>query len=683
MKADFQLTMAGETIQIDTLNAALGDFWFDLSGTVKTKPAPVVDLKFLTSPVKLETLKNFVPGLKEKNLKGSLRLEGTVQGPADEPDKLKFKIKTALIEIGRVEDIIEGFPEIAAGLPETLKIGGALSADVTLSGVAKQIQAIGKARLDALKIIYGEYFHKPAGLPMGADFDITYGEETLTIKKLKLSLGKMGANVSGEIKDFKQPKLDIRISSAGLPLSQIARVVPPAEAYRPGGEITLNLRLSGAAQKLEELSASGEASFKGVNIVFPAARKTLRDLKGKVTLSGRSIKLRDASLTFGRTPLKVEADVKDFSSPRVIFALQSPLFMVEDFLPPERAKNGKSRGSKAPGKKGEVETPARALAGVNAEGRVRIKRLVYKKLELTDLEADLTIDKGVIEVDPMAFNLFQGRCKGYANLDFSGAQPQFRVIADLNGLNVNSILQSQAGIGNVMKGTLSTTLDIRGAGDTYDTLSKTLNGKGKIKIENGSFTGFSMLRGLSSLTGAAGLGGFSKKQTPFDLIDTDFNLADGKVRTDSVKLNFDEYGLSATGYVGLDKSLAYDVLVTVGESMSKRVGRSGIGSLLLNRSGRMVVPLSVSGYLPKPKVSIKKEFLQKQFLEYGAGRLMKQFKGGSKTEAPDILKGILGGLGGKSSQQPRAAPQQEERSREEKKPALDPGQILRDIFKSR
>lgn len=100
LKVDFQITTAGETVRIDTLNGDLGDLWFDVSGTVRIGMATELDLKFLTSPVSMDALKNLVPGLKDIPLKGRLRWEGTVRGPINEPQQLKFRIKPVLTQTG-------------------------------------------------------------------------------------------------------------------------------------------------------------------------------------------------------------------------------------------------------------------------------------------------------------------------------------------------------------------------------------------------------------------------------------------------------------------------------------------------------------------------------------------------------------------------------------------------------
>jgi hypothetical protein len=112
------------------------------------------------------------------------------------------------------------------------------------------------------------------------------------------------------------------------------------------------------------------------------------------------------------------------------------------------------------------------------------------------------------------------------------------------------------------------------------------------------------------------------------------------------------------------------------------MGRSSLGAFFVNREGRIVVPLTVSGAIDRPKVTVNQAFLQQRLLEYGVGRLQKGLLKGSGKEAPDILRGILGGLGGRT-QQPRDAPPRDDRGRAEERAPLDPGRLLRDLLKNR
>ena len=144
MKVDFQVKMEGETVRIENLNADLGELWINVSGTIKIKPTPVLDLKFSTSSITMETLKVFVPALEDKRVKGNLKVEGTVRGPVDKPQEIKFRIKAGVFELGRVEDIIQGFPEISKNLHRELALKGVISAEITASGSPAQLQASGK-----------------------------------------------------------------------------------------------------------------------------------------------------------------------------------------------------------------------------------------------------------------------------------------------------------------------------------------------------------------------------------------------------------------------------------------------------------------------------------------------------------------------------------------------------------
>lgn len=681
MKVDFQATMEGETLRIDDLNTDLGELQFEVSGTVKTKPAPVLNLKFSTSSITMETLKAFVPALEDKRVKGNIKVEGTVRGPVDKPQEINFRIKAGVLELGRMEDLIRGFPEISKNLPRELALKGVISAEITASGSPAQLKASGKALLNDLEINYGENFHKPAGFPLEAEFDITRSGKGLTIKMLKLRLGEMSAQLSGVITDFEKPRVDLRLTTDGFPLDQLSRLVPAAKAYNPGGRAALNLRVNGEARKPRELSATGDISLSGVRIEFPDTGKTLHGLNGKILLSGSNARIREMSLFYGKTAMRLEADVEDFSKPNIIFSFQSPLFLAEDFLTPGKAGNGKSLAAKMGEGKEKSALPVKALKGLYAEGSVNIGRLVHKKVELTELEAKIKMSEGVLTADPVSFNIYGGRFQGVSRVDMSSGEPEFRVIADLNNVDVKRALQGQGKLGKIMRGRLSSSLDISGTGMGFESISRTLKGKGNVRIERGSFTNFSLLNNLSLLTGFAGLNISNRESTPFDLLKGEFNLAEGRVNTHPVTLSFGEYGLSASGHIGLDKSLAYEVQVTLGEALSRKIGGGGVGAFFMNRQGRMVVPLTLKGTISKPTVSVNAEFVQKKLLEYGGRKLQDQFMKGSKTGLPDILGEIFGG-----SEKPppaRTAPLDDAQKRDEEKTRIDPSRLLRDILKNR
>jgi hypothetical protein len=226
-----------------------------------------------------------------------LAVSGSLRGLDGAPQFKDLAVRSTTLDPGL---LLSYYPAGRASLPKDLRLQGAAKLELLASGDAERQRVRANLDLSELDVLLPETFAKPPGtaLVLRVDGDFTPSEARL--RQLGLVLDELELNVSGTVKDFKAPALDLALSAKPFSFDRLVRLMPSvarslAEAKaKAAGDGRLEGHLRGTARSLD---AALELSLMGCKLDVPAARVD-GDLKLSVRAAGDPKRDLAASVAF-------------------------------------------------------------------------------------------------------------------------------------------------------------------------------------------------------------------------------------------------------------------------------------------------------------------------------------------------------------------------------------------------
>lgn len=212
------------------------------------------------------------------------------------------------------------------------------------------------------------------------------------------------------------------------------------------------------------------------------------------------------------------------------------------------------------------------------------------KLPLKRVSAKVNLEKGVLTIDPMAFDLPQGRLTGNVRLDARGDTPKTAVDVRLSGVQLAQFRPKDATVSPI-EGLLLARAKLQGTGESVHQAASTSNGtltvvvpRGEVRAALAELTGINVTRGLGLLIRN------DQEHTPVRCGVADFAVAQGKMS--AKHLVFDTKDVLITGKGSVD-------LETEGLDLTIR------GEPKKLRLVRLRSPVTIQGPLRKPDIGIQ------------------------------------------------------------------------------
>ncbi len=609
-----QAGQATPVVEIDPLTLRLHTLTLTARGRVANPTSPVVDLTVKSDEARLSGWGEVVPALAGASLGGRAVLEATVRGRLLEPN--------ALDVAGTVR--LTGLEVRHASLPEPLSEG-----EATLRFAGKRVS------LEPFRAKLGRSpLSLTAELP---DFSRRYVRFTLESPKLDLDpLIAAGAAASGAGSPGAAGSPPL--AQPAKPAEQARPLLPPPAASRPGALPTPS--------------------------PHPAYRPGTRRVPG-------------GTRAVGGHPAPPQGGGASSSPP--------------DLASPRRA--GVSDGTPAAqrqarsGPGGDARALGASVAGLSADGTLKVAQGTLKGVQFTDLRGELKLRDRVFTLERLTFGLYGGQYTGSGTADLRGKSPALDFTSKLDRVKANDILSETTSIKGIVLGLLSANLRLKGQGLDAESLLASLAGEGKFSLTDGRIASFDMLDRLEALvalarggqppTVAADAGG-GPKGTVVKSLSSTVRVEKGKFITPDLSLSAGEFGLTGSGAVGFDQSLAYELKATLPAPLAHQVlGRDVARLLAAEPSGAVRIPFRMGGTLAAPTFGLSGKFFQEQLrsrLEQATGerlqRRLEQLLRGRGGAAPGDTTSEGAAPGGAAA--PGASPA----------PApVDPKQLLKDLLK--
>jgi AsmA protein len=350
--------------------------------------------------------------------------------------------------------------------------------------------------------------------------------------------------------------------------------------------------------------------------------------------SQKRISIPAGRIDLDGSKLEFSVEMKDLSTPDVLFSLAVDRLDLDRYLPPASAEEGEGGREEVhvPPAQGKTDyTPLRKIA---LEGTVDVGELTFHKAKSRDIHLKLAGKNGMFRMDPLRVKLYGGDLSATGKLDVRKEVPQIELV--LKGTKIDSgpflrdFLEK-----DWVEGQLGMDLTLSAAGDDAPKFTQTLSGKGDLLFQDGALKGIDipgMVRNVqAAFVRKDGQEEQERPRTDFAELHVPFTLENGLFKTRETKLLSPLLRLHAAGQADLVKEeidfRIEPTLVATLKGQGDQTERTGITVPILATG-----PFSSPQFRPDFKPDIKGILEDPEKLKEDSKEIREQFKG--------LLKGL-------------------------------------------
>lgn len=150
------------------------------------------------------------------------------------------------------------------------------------------------------------------------------------------------------------------------------------------------------------------------------------------------------------------------------------------------------------------------LKTLNLNASLDIERLDFKHTKFNQVQLNIDANRGLIQLDPIAFQAFKGRYSGAISLNTQGSLPTLTMEHRLEQLRIEQLIKSLS-LNPSLSGNLSLSTILSTRGNTLSEIKQNLNGKMTVLLEKGTLESDHLIKKL-----AVALNKFEPKKAPTD-----------------------------------------------------------------------------------------------------------------------------------------------------------------------
>lgn len=237
--------------------------------------------------------------------------------------------------------------------------------------------------------------------------------------------------------------------------------------------------------------------------------------------------------------------------------------------------------------------------------------------DLDAIDGKLVYRGSKLAIERFATGVAGGRAELAGELGFGApGKAPFDLDLKIDALDSDELAHVLLGVPTgVVSGRIGGEFDLAGKSLDWETLTRTLAGKVRLEVDGGALENVNVLDAFATrLVGDPGIGqilagslreaapnALKGDRTPFDLLRLAIQIQDGRLRADDLQLAAKDFGLAASGAVGLDGLLDGDGRIRFSPEVSKKILKKADRFAPLLADGDVVVlPLQLGGKLSSP-----------------------------------------------------------------------------------
>ena len=482
-----------------------------------------------------------------------------------------------------------------------------------------------------------------------------WGLGAQTDADLSVGLGKSRVQVAARLSGEGEAQVvEAKISRSRLETADLVPLIPWLGVARPAGlQVGGGADLEGKAivplAHPEALQFDGTITLDNLHYKDAGLTRRVEKIGGRLRVSGQRTAWEGFTAAIGHSDLSGTLTVEDYLSPRIGFDLASKRLDLNELIAllASPAVPGRT-GTTAPaagGASGETDL----LSQVSAAGTLKAETLRFQNFDLTKVRGKVTLKDSVASLQGLDAAIAGGGIRGEAALDLGRPKPSYRLETSLDKIDVNALAAAyDPSLKDLLRGRLAGELSLNASGNEFDAILGSARGTARIAIADGAVTSISVLKQLAGLLEAAGGKGIGRDETPFDLLQGHFAIADRKATTNDLTLDSKDLDLAGTGSMGLDATLDLAITAQFSEEASRGlIEKTANVKALADPQGKVTVHLLAKGPLAAPKISLDTRAQVRQ--------VQAEKKEEIKEKVRDRLLDLLGG-GKKKEEKPPEPP---------------------------
>ncbi|HEY6969036.1 MAG TPA: AsmA family protein [Candidatus Angelobacter sp.] len=600
------------------------------------------------------------------------------------PSQIDMKLTASNASIAEAARLASAFG-VAFG--QGMDVKGNVNADIQAKGAMDKPSMNGQLSARNLEIS-----GKELAQPVKVDaIELALTPDTIKSNDFTATTGSTSVSVNFALSQYTAPNSVVNASLRAAN-AKVGELLNMAKAYGVSavdgmsgdGLLSLDVHAQGPTKNPDAMIFNGSGKIQNASLKMPSLTKPVEIKNSDLAFSQNGATLQNVALSLGQTNANGNVTVKNFAAPQVQFTLKADKVNVAELqqitgatsATPNRAATDQSFWRLVPTANAQAKRPeqpapkpASAQPGMiekmTGGGTIDIGAVQYDDLLLNNVHTNVTLDHGLIQMNPLTSQLYGGQQTGSVSIDMRPAQPIYTVNLKTDKVDANKLISSVSSVKQVLYGLLNSNVNATFSSTSAEAIARGLNGKLGINLTNGKLANLDLLHELAAV--GKFVGGLPNAPAGFTnlvQLSGDFDVKNGVAQTNNLKAEIEGGTLAAAGLVNLvDNSLNLHVTAVLNNALSKQVGGTGIGGFmntaLANNDGELVMPVIVTGTLQHPQVAPDVQQLAQMKLHNllptskNPGALTSGILGAitGNNQGKGGIGGILGTLSGQQQQQ--------------------------------
>lgn len=338
----------------------------------------------------------------------------------------------------------------------------------------------------------------------------------------------------------------------------------------------------------------------------------------------RSVSVKGLVLTLDDNKITGDVNVSDYAQPALNFKLASDNLDIDALLgtpavqpaAPEPETKVELEVVAAAEEDILISLPMELLRTLRVDGELAVKQLKIQNLFMRDIDFGISANKGVVNLDPIKMNLYDGSFSGQVRLDARADLPKYSVTKNLQGVQIGKLLTDFMGEDRI-SGALNANVSVITQGEWLSALKKNSNGDVKLAFKDGGLNGFNIRYSIEKVK--AKLKGDSpppveNRKTDFSSLDLSGLIKNGVFISNDLSLKAPVMRVSGEGQADLNtNTVNYLVNAKLVGTIKGQDGGTG------DELSGLLIPVRIDGPFSSPKIDVQlDEMLKNQAAQKAA-----------------------------------------------------------------
>jgi len=546
----------------------------------------------------------------------------------------------------------KALPSLKNILPKELDLAGVFSVKaLKFNGTLKDLAFNGAIDGSRGTVRYGSGFQKGVGIPFMLSTDARYSGDKISLHKANLTLNNLKLAAAGDVRFGNVTVLNLNVDSEPAALDGWEKIIPAIARYRLSGQMALKATVRGQAGKGAAPQIQGSLTLKKASAKPPDFPTAIEDIDTRIEFTGQRADIKDMTLGLGKSKIRLAAAIEKFAPLAISYKMSTPALWPADYSAalPEDRKADVIRNLQS---QGQITLAGGNLTyqGTLSSADGTLYNVLYK-----GLDSKLSVADKVASIRGLKVNALAGTVQLDGEYSFKEPTAQFNVASKVQNIDVKELYTAlDVKAERDVRGRMNADMKLAGSGRSWEEIKPTLRGQGDAELLQGALLNFNIAEAaLGGVTGIPGLTNafspalrkkypetFTAKDTEFKELKTNFEIADGRINIQDLRMAAAEFSARGKGWADFTRRVDFRTTIAFSQRLSVDMSQSARGiKYLFNDQGQLEIPIALTGKMPnvkpKPDTNYLAQMAQRGFAHKGVDELQDRFLGRKPASTPE------------------------------------------------